>query len=284
MIKHIKTISQLIQTLIVSDDFHALVVESAPGWGKSTAIDLALRKRKISAVPVGSYATPLHIYQTLTANPNSVIILDDCAGLFSDAKSMSILKAATWQSSGQDENGKARIVSWGSSSDKVGKGRVEFKGKLILLTNMVNHGKETDAFLSRCLSYRISHNESDIREMLKLAAKNKTYFPNTKLALKVSTVLLRERPNVDINKINLRTLKMGYDLAITHPDEWPELLAHVLPRTEKITDKVKAILHSNLSVTEQIEKFQRETGKSRRTFYNAKKKAGLCRVYHGEKD
>ena len=40
--KHLKNIRDLIKTLLGSDSFHALIVESPPGWGKSTAIDLAL--------------------------------------------------------------------------------------------------------------------------------------------------------------------------------------------------------------------------------------------------
>src|SRR5207253_717400 len=124
--KHLETIQAFIKMLIGSESFHALVIQSPPGWGKSTAIDQALGELGIKAVAAGSYANTLHIYNTLCLHPNSLIVLDDCAGLFSDQKSMGILKAATWQSSGQN-TGSPRVtrwrrrVSWGSTSEKVAK-------------------------------------------------------------------------------------------------------------------------------------------------------------------
>jgi hypothetical protein len=105
------------------------VIHSAPGWGKSTTIDTALKELGLSAVTAGSYTTSLHIYNLICKNPQALIVLDDCAGVFSDVKAMSVLKAATWQSSGLGLN--VTRVSWGSSSDKVDQPFVEFTGKLI---------------------------------------------------------------------------------------------------------------------------------------------------------
>ena len=96
----IDTIEALTRTLINSDTFHALIIESLPGWGKSTAVDVALSKCGVKAVAVGAYATPLHLYHMIFRHPTSVLLLDDCAGLFSDQKFMAILKAATWKSAG----------------------------------------------------------------------------------------------------------------------------------------------------------------------------------------
>jgi len=31
---------------------------------------------------------------------------------------------------------------------------------------------------------------------------------------------------MDLRHVSLRTLKMGYDLALTHPDSWRELIHH----------------------------------------------------------
>src|ERR1035437_10098353 len=99
--KHLENIQAFIRTLINSDTFHGLIIESFPGLGKSTAIDLALSNVGKDAVSIGNYATPLHIFNSICRNPNSILILDDTAALFSDPKSMAILKAATWRSSGQ---------------------------------------------------------------------------------------------------------------------------------------------------------------------------------------
>lgn len=298
--KHLNTIEALIRTLIKSIKFHALVVESMPGWGKSTALDLALSKCGIEAISAGAYATPLHIFNTMSRSPTSVLIFDDVAAIFSDPKTMAILKAATWQQSGGGggavANGvaqKPRRVSWGSTSEKVERASIDFSGKIILLTNTIPSGKETEAFLSRCLSFRIRMQQDDIKVMLLDAARSETYFPKTELALEVACFLVDNSHRFDLMKMSLRTLTMGYDLAETNSDSWKELLGDILPSrkaclmTEEAelsqgTDeliKVGDILRSNLCAKEQETRFVALTGKSRRTFYNYKKQLGLTRPY-----
>lgn len=277
--KHLETIKAFLKTLMNSESFHALVVQSPPGWGKSTTIDLAFAELGVTAVVAGSYATPLHIYNLLCRNPDSIVILDDCAGLFSDPKSMAILKSATWESSGHGLEKKTRHISWGSTSEKVEQPSVDFSGKLVLLTNVVPAGKETEAFLSRCLSYRISVDQDEIKQMLFEAAKSQEYFPKTELALEVVKFLVDASTRVDLAKVNLRTLKMGYDLAATHPTGWRELFAHLLPKHQKGVDVVSQILQARMPVKEQEAQFAQATGKSRRSFYNYKKRLGLTRAY-----
>lgn len=280
--KHVATIKAFIKTLMNSESFHALVVQSPPGWGKSTTIDMALAELGVEAVAAGSYATPLHIYNTLCRHPDALIILDDCAGLFSDPKSMAILKSATWQSSGQGATTTTqpwRRVSWGSTSEKVEEASVDFSGKLILLTNVVPAGKETEAFLSRCLSYRISIDSDEAKQMLLSAAISAKHFPKPDIAQAVARFLVDDMTRVDVTKINLRTLKMGYDLATTHPEGWRELFIHLLPRTRNDGDLLMEIFQSGLSTKEQEAKFVASTGKSRRTYYNFKKRLGLTRTY-----
>ncbi|MGK5084357.1 hypothetical protein WDW37_13760 [Bdellovibrionota bacterium FG-1] len=278
--KHVETIQAFIKTLMNSETFHALVVQSPPGWGKSTTIDLALAELALDAVIAGSYATPLHIYNTLCRNPDSIIVLDDCAGVFSDPKAMAILKAATWQSSGQGATPlKSRRVTWGSTSDKVEQPSVDFSGKLILLTNMVSAGKETEAFLSRCLSYQIHIDDEETKRMLLVAAASPTHFENSDLALEVARFLMDGSTRVEMAKVNFRTLKMGYELATTHPLAWRELFIHLLPRKSNTSDVISQIFQGGFSVREQEAKFVNLTGKSRRTFFNYKKKMGLTRAY-----
>ena len=284
--KHVATITAFIKTLMISENFHALVVQSPPGWGKSTTIDLALAELGVDAVVAGSYATPLHIYNTLCRHPDSLVILDDCAGLFSDPKSMAILKSATWQSSGQGATTATRPwrrVSWGSTSEKVEEPSVDFSGKLILLTNVVPAGKETEAFLSRCLSYRINIDSSEARQMLLSAATSTAHFPKQEIAQVVARFLVDDLTRADLTKIKLRTLKMGYDLAATHPEAWRDLFIHLLPRKHEPTDLISQILRSELSAKEQEAKFSELTGLSRRSYYNYKKRTGLTRRYQVER-
>lgn len=274
--KQISTIQALIKTLMNSTDFHALVIQSLPGWGKSTSIDSSLKELKIHAVFAGSYATPLHIYNMLCAHPSELIVFDDCAGLLNDVKTMAILKAATWHSSGPENT---RRVTWGSTSDKVVQPAVDFRGKLILLTNTLPSGKETDAFLSRCLSYKMNFSEVDIREMLLSAARSTIFFSNSSAAIEVSQHLVNPESSFDVEKVNLRTLKMAYELAILNPDSWRDLLGQLVPTKKSPTPKLTDIFESDLSSREQEARFLATTGKSRRSYYYYKKRMGFTRTY-----
>ena len=272
-------------------------MESLPGMGKSTTIDLVIQKCAIEAIAIGAYATPLHIYNKMCRHPNSILILDDCASLFSDQKAMAILKAATWGSSGHGGSAdarKLRRVSWGSTSDKVEKSTTDFFGKIVLLTNSIPTGKETEAFLSRCLSYRIRMSEEDIRRIIFDAANSQFFFPNSEVANQVAHFLFHEAKGIDTMKVSFRTLKMGYDFAVTNPDSWKELFLHVLPsliqrsytspptKTD-VSENVQELLNSKLSIKEQESEFLKTTGKSRRTFYVYRRRMGLSRSYQTEK-
>ena len=214
---------------------------------------------------------------------------------------MAILKAATWHCSGpgngtpSSDNRTPRRVGWGSTSEKVAQSTVDFSGKIILLTNSIPMGKETEAFISRCLSYRIRMSEMDIRDALLKAARSQTYFSDSELATKVVYFLIEKSNEIDLMKVNFRTLKMGYDFAKTHPETWHELFVHVLPKraasfpqTRQRSKKVEPenhvfeLLHSNLNPKEKEARFLSLTGKSRRTFYNYKKRLGLSRSYRLE--
>jgi hypothetical protein len=281
--KHVQHIEALIETLVKSENFHALLIQSAPGWSKSTTIDNALRRIKLPFVTVGSYTTPLHFYNTIVEHPRSILVVDDSAGLFNDGKTMALLKSATWPSVGGDSTSSSRRVSWGSTSDKVLTPTVDFSGKIILLTNTLPQGKETQAFLTRCLSYRISFTEAEIKKMLLSAVESNEYFKNLSLARAVAKFLVHPSLNVDFSQLNLRTLRLGYELATTQPEHWKELLPNLLPRaSSKMNAGKMPSLDSTLPVKRLENSFISSTGMSRRTFYYQRKKAGLSRSYRAK--
>ena len=115
--------------------------------------------------------------------------------------------------------------------------------------------------------------------MLLDAAESKTHFPKTDTARTIAVYLTDGTAGVDLCKVSLRTLKMGYDLAETHPDGWRDLFTSLLPRKQSENDVVAQILRSGLTAREQEMKFIAATGKSRRTFYLYKKRLGLTRAY-----
>ncbi len=261
--RHLEDIKLLIKTLQASNGFHALVIESPPGWAKSSTVESILKQSETEFISLGNYSTPLFLYNSLCKTPDKLLVLDDCAGLFGEANAMAVLKAATWSSAGSSGE---RVVSWFSNSDKVSQPSIKFSGKLILLTNTLPTGRDIEAFLSRTLYLRIAFDVEEVENMLAEAARSKDHYEDTELALSVVHYLLSNLQRYDLRKLNLRTLKMGYEIAKSNPTQWQTLLDRLLPQT---SPKVlaNALSDSDMSVEDQSKEFSRATGLSRRTFY-----------------
>ncbi|MCC6812292.1 MAG: hypothetical protein IT381_33025, partial [Deltaproteobacteria bacterium] len=151
--KHVDNIRKLLRTMLASERFHALVVVSPPGWAKSTTIDAAIAELAVDHHAIGAYTTPLSLYNAICGHPSKLLVLDDCAGLFTDTKAMAVLKAATWPSVGAERGGAdgSRRVAWSSTSDKVTQAETVFAGKLVLLTNVLPGRADAQAFFSRTM-------------------------------------------------------------------------------------------------------------------------------------
>lgn len=236
---------------------------------------------------MGSYTTALHFYNTLAEHPGSMIVLDDCAGLFSDPKTMATLKGATWPSSGSSGPSAARRIAWGSTSEKVRTPQFDFSGKIILLTNILPAGKETQAFLSRCLNFRITFTENQVKKMILDAAHSAKHFTVPEIARQVAHFIVSQGERIDYAQVNLRTLRLGYELASTQPHGWRDVLPHLLPaktvgREMAMATTATALINPSLPPKLQENEFRTKTGMSRRTFYLYKKKLGLTRPYRSK--
>lgn len=268
--KHLQDIKLYMKTLMNSEQFHALIVQSPPGWAKSTTINECLSSLKVNWKSIGSYSTPLFFYNSICENPDKVLVLDDCAGLFDNLTAMSLLKAATWPIQGTGD----RIISWGSMSEKVRKPFANFKGKLILLTNVMPKGSDSEAFLSRSMFYNIAFTRQNVAGMLTEAAKQKRFYSNTKVAKQVATFLVDNLDRRDYTRFNLRTLQQGYELARVEPKRWKAAFEQLLPRVEP-NELVKQLAGTADSVEDQCRYFMNNTGLSRRTYFNYRTQHGL---------
>lgn len=270
--KHVEDIKDYATMVFESEQFHALIVQSPPGWAKSTTITEALNKLGKPWVSIGAYSTPLFFYNALCQHKDKIIVLDDCAGLFDNMNAMSILKAATWPSSGKGD----RIVAWGSTSEKVVSEFVNFKGKLILLTNVLPKGRDTEAFLSRSVFYSIRFTKGNIEKMLKEASGQKKYYPNTRRAKDVAKFLIENMAKRDYTKVNLRTLQQGYDLAGVVPKKkWGNLFEQLLPQVEP-KELVSDLARTDEFIEDQCRHFINVTGMSRRVFFKYRAELGLA--------
>ena len=267
--KHIQEIDELIRLLWRSERFHCLIIESPPGWGKSSVVSKLLSDLEVPFEILGSYTTPLGLYNAFQKAPQKVHLMDDCAGIFQDQAAVSILKAATWESSG---TGNKRFVKWNTSSGLVQKEGFSFTGKVILLTNYLPSGAEIRSLLSRSLHLSFGFKMEEIRRMLMEASQNELYFPDREAARVAANYLCANLHRFNEREVNLRTLHIAYELVRSSPERWVELLGRLVPRNQTgiIVNKLR---YSGKSVKEQIEEFTRSTGKSRRTFFYYRKSA-----------
>jgi len=267
-LNHFDAIRELLDVLLQSDEIHVLALESAPGLGKSSTIENALGVAGATYRSVGSYSTALHLFNTLsTAKPGDVLILDDCAGLFTNDISMAILKGATWASAG---HGGERRVRWGSTTALKATDEFAFAGKLILIANHIPGGEDTRAFLQRAMHFKVALTDEELAELLTEAANSERHFDDVALASEVARYLVENFGKYNSSEINIRTLRKGYEIARVKRQNWRPLLERLLPRTTP-EELVRRLESSGLPVTEQAKEFIRVTKLSERTFYNHRK-------------
>jgi DNA polymerase III delta prime subunit len=268
---HVSAIKKYIEVVRSSQDMHFVLIEGPPGWGKTTAIDQALELAGIEGIHLGAYSTPLNFYNFLYENSDRMIVIDDCAGLLTDQSSMALLKAATWA-----QRSNKRTVKWGSTSSKASASEFEFKGKLILACNSFPKTPDSEAIRSRGYAWRIEMTVTEAKELLLTAAKDARWFKSVKTAKAVAEFLIERLGPASLPKISYRTLKIGYELAEVHPENWKELLAPLLPLTP--TDPIKLIKDlskKQMKVKDQVRIFEEQTGLKRRSFFIYRREAQL---------
>lgn len=272
-LNHIDAIKSLLITIRASDRMHALIIQGPPGWGKTTTIEEALKAAGVNAVHLGSYSTPLHLFNFLHENSRSTVVIDDCAGLFSDQSSMAILKAATW---GQ---GKQRKIRWGSTSGKASAEEFYFEGKLIIVCNSFPATADAEAVKSRSFPYKINIDPTTAKTLLKSAAENSIIYSDKQKATEVAEFLIEKVSAASIHQISYRTLQMGYELAQHNGDQWRELLERmIIVAPEDPKKLVHQLSRRGLAVKDQIRLFEEATGLKRRTFFKYRRAVGVSRA------
>ena len=276
-INHTGAIRKYIEAIVGSDEMHSIIVEGPAGWGKTTAVEESLELSGHKAVYLGSYSTPLSLYNFLQENAARIVLLDDCAGIFNDSTSMAILKAATWPA-----RGTRRFIKWGSTSNKANVDEFEFSGKLIIVCNSFPKTPDGLAIKSRGYSRKIDISLNEAKQLLLKAAEESKWFAKTDLARKVGEFLISNLTEASLPQISFRTLKQGYRLAEVHADSWQELFADTLPVVR--TDPVQLVVELSrkpMKVKEQAAVFEKMTTLKSRSFYHYRKQAGVDKRTRG---
>lgn len=277
--KHVTDITEYLKILLQSERFHVLVVKGTAGWAKTTTIRVVLGELGIKYTLLGAYSTPLALFNTLhevNTSDSDVLVLDDVAGVFGNSQALSLLNAASWPSA---EYNATRWVQWTSTTEKSVVEGFDFRKKLVVLTNYMPQLPQAKAFINRSMHYEIELNQSLVDELLHQAAQSQKYFSDTLRATEVADFLTQQARLLEPGRISLRNLEMGYEFATINPTGWRELLSKVLPKAAVAPSTPEQIVlqlnESFLKTEEQAARFSQLTGKSRRTFFDLKKKLGM---------
>ena len=268
IIDHVSAIQKYIGVISRANDMHALVIEGQAGWGKTTAVEKALYGAGIEGIHLGAYSTPLNLYHFLADNPESFVIIDDCAGLFSEKSSMAILKSATWSALDRE-----RKVKWGSSSLLVNTPGFVFSGKLIIICNSFPKTPDGEAIRSRSYVRKVDVSIEEAKFLILQAAQDPKWFQQTNISIEVAEFLVNHLNKDNLSNVSFRTLKKGYHLAEMYPHEWKELFSDIVPKKiekQKVEPMklIETLIKENLKVKDQAQIFQEKTGLSLRTFYS----------------
>ena len=147
---------------------NSLFVVGFGGAGKSRTIVSSLAADGITPVLVNSHITPLALYQVLYENRDGRIIwLDDCDSIYGNLQVLGLLRSALW---GQG----SRIVTYNSSQlpDHL-PSRFEFKSRIIFCANSIP--KKNEAFLavlSRSDVYELTLNNDEVLEQMRHLARD----------------------------------------------------------------------------------------------------------------
>lgn len=273
-LSHVETIKRLLKTVQASQKMHAVLVTGPAGFGKSTAVDEALKQSKTKSSHLGSYSSPLNFFNFLYENShaNTIVVIDDTSGIYGEPTAMALLKAATWN------QGKPRILRWGSTTGKAIVDEFEFKGKIIILCNSFPSTSDANAVKSRAFSYQFEIGETKAKELLLKAAGDSNRYENQVQSKSVANFICAMISERTLPQISYRTLEQGYELAEHNPEDWKLLLGGLISMEPEDPKKlVRKLAKEKIPVREQVHRFERATGMKRRTFFKYRSEMNLAK-------
>lgn len=273
-VDHVEQIQSKVELMHLSARTHALIVDGPAGYGKTQAVSDALKRAKLKSARLGSYSTPLNLFNFLHDNRRGIAILDDVAGIFYDRAAMAILKAASWPSP------EGRIIGWGSATGKTNAEDFEYRGKLIIIINSFPSSPDALAIKSRSLTHQFEISMAMAKDLLRKAARDPHWFKNVRLSSEVAEFLCEHMNESNLPEISYRTLHIGYDAAEKKPDQWKTLIGSMIRINKPTADPmavIKDLSRQKLKVGEQARIFEEMTGFKRRTFFKYRQQIGISK-------
>lgn len=254
----------------------AILYSHAGGLGKTHLIITALNEEGLKLnedyIIINGYVTPLEFYNKVYQNKDKIIVCDDVEGLFNNPKGLALIKAMTW---GTSENGKSsRVVEYlTTSKQRTAPEQYEFKGRLIFSVNQLPFSNPSiNAILSRALFCELKFSFVTKQQIFQEIAKS-PYKTLTESQRDYIVQLIFNSSDETTKDFNLRTLIKAYDLYIYSNGDvsmFERLIKELLNKDDELSI-IKSIINTTKPVSEMIKEYFNQTGKSRASFFRAKK-------------
>jgi len=253
---------------IVNGGPDSLILFSRPGLGKSYQVlsvlkEEGMEKDKDYAL-ISGYSTPLSLYHKLYRNRDKIVVLDDVDGIASSRKALSLLQAVTWSVNGE------RVVSYETTSDKLeAPSQFEFEGSIIICLNRESSLPELEALRSRSIFHRVELTHQELVNGIFPEIAEKELDGSSEELVE----FIKENSN-PASELEIRDLMKSIDLyryANGNGVDWEELVEGIIDTDDEL-NLVWNLMNNGSTTKENVKKFRKETGKSRQTFFNKKKK------------
>lgn len=252
------------------------LIEGMGGTGKTYRT--IKQCRSLDMAYTDSYTTPASFYIWLYKNRDKdVLIIDDCAGLFSNDKILAFLKGALWEVSGK------RIVNYMTTKhleDEEGRtipSTCEINARIIIITNALNKkNPHVNAVLSRINYCYVDIPRDELLSILSKIAE----IPYDNLSEKERMECLQyliENTSESNTDLNIRTLFKLFQFKIhakqiKNAEFWKVLANKILKKDDFLVLVESLEKNKQLTVQEKVSKFQEITKKSRATYFRLKER------------
>jgi hypothetical protein len=218
--------------MVASGATPSLMVIGMAGVGKTYVVIETINKNGLQKdtdyVVIKGATSAFGLYSSLYANRERLIVYDDCDSVFSEEKSINILKAAL-------DSTAVREISWMSKAtvdpdmitdDDLANGklpsRFEFNGRIIFISNLGKNQMDS-ALLSRSYFIDITLNPEDVVKRIESILKS--IMPEAKMAEKQEVLAhMKENPNAMPGGVNLRTFLKAVRIRRSNNPRWKELI------------------------------------------------------------
>jgi hypothetical protein len=250
------------------------------GLGKSLVISRTLIEEGVVPVVLNSHVTPLGLYTTMFHHrKDAVIWMDDADAAYTNLPILGLLRSALW---GQGE----RIVTYTSSQLQGVPSSFSFTSRVICTANVVPKRNEPfRAVLSRVDVFELTATNDDVLELMRtMAAKGFNDVPGA-MCLEVVEYVARAGGSRQLSVRLFESSMRKVEYALQTGTDWRELVRSQLDqlgqpegvlrpldsKAHHLKCMAVAVERHPASVRLQEEVWREMTGKSRASFFRAKR-------------